>query len=94
MDGIGVLFSWLAVILGIAHGIYLYRQEVAMFRSALHDHSIETRFRASYYALWAFALWVVLGPYILGYWLLAVAPYLVAKAMGKTISVPRVQAAR
>jgi len=94
MDSIATLFSWLAVALGIAHAVYLYRQEVAVFRSTLHDHPIETRFRASYYALWALALWVVLGSYVLGYWVLAIVPYLVARAMGKTLGMPSVQAAR
>lgn len=94
MSSAGALFSWLAVILGIAHGIYLYRQEVATFRSALHDRPVETRLRASYYALWAFALWVVLGSYVVWYWLLAIVPYLLARAMGKTLHTPTVQAAR
>ena len=94
MGSIDALFSLLAVVLGIAHALYLYRQEVALFRRTLHDHSIEIRFRASYYAVWALALWVVLGPYIVGYWLLAIVPYLIARAMGKTLSTTRVQTAR
>jgi hypothetical protein len=94
MDSIAALLSWLAVALGIAHGIYLYRQEVATFRSTLHDHPLETRLRASYYALWALVLWVVLGSYVLGYWVLAIVPYLVARAMGKTLPTPSVQTAR
>jgi uncharacterized membrane protein required for colicin V production len=94
MGNIDALFSFLAAVLGIAHAVYAYRQEVALFRSTLHDHSIEIRFRACYYALWALALWVVLGPYVVGYWLLALVPYLIARAMGKTLSTTSTQTAR
>ena len=93
MGSVAPLFSALAVVLGIAHAVYLYRQEVASFRTTLHDHSLEIRLRAIYYALWALAIWVVLGPYIVGYWLLATVPYLLARAMGKTLSMHRVRTA-
>ena len=94
MGSIAPLFSGLAGVLGIAHAVYLYRQEVASFRTTLHSNSVGIRLRASYYALWALAIWVVLGPYIVGYWLLAIVPYLLARAMGKTLSMPRVRTAR
>lgn len=94
MGDIDTLFTLLAVALGVAHAIYLYRQEVRLFRAALPDHAVKIRIRASYYAVWAFALWWVLGPYIVGYWLLAIVPYLIARAMGKTLGTPKVQTAR
>lgn len=87
MSDMDSLLSLPAVIFGIAHAVYVYRREVTEFRSALRNHSIEVRFRASYYALWTLVLWVVLGPYIVGYWLLAIIPYLLARAMGKTFSI-------
>ena len=94
MSSINALFSLLAVVLGIAHAVYVYRQDVALFRSTLHDNSYKIRFRASYYALWTLVLWVVLGPYIVGYWFLAIVPYLIARAMGKTLNTTSVQTAR
>jgi len=86
MLSLDTVFSLAAVAIGVAHAIYLYRQEISLFRSTPIDHPIQIRFRAFYYALWALALWVLLGPYIVGYWLLAVVPYLIARAMGKTLS--------
>jgi hypothetical protein len=94
MATIDILASFAAVGLGIAHALYLYRREIALFRSTFQDHSTEVRFRAAYYALWALALWVLLGPYIVWYWLLAMVPFLIARAMGKTLTPPRVQTNR
>ena len=87
MGNINSLFLVLALVFGIAHAIYVYRQELAEFRFALQPRSIEIRFRASYYAMWTLVLWVVLGRYIVGYWLLAIIPYLVARTMGKTLRI-------
>lgn len=94
MGSVDHVVSLLAVILGIAHAVYAYRQEVELFGFTLHEHSIAIRFRASYYALWALVLWVVVGPYIVGYWLLAIVPYLIARAMGKTLSTAKGQVVR
>ncbi len=85
MGGTNSVFSLLALGLGIVHAIYVYRGEVIEHRSTLAGHSVEVRFRAAYYALWTLVLWAVLGPYIVGYWLLAIIPYFIARAMGKTI---------
>ena len=83
-----------AVIIGVAHAAYAYRQEVALFSAKLRDHPREVRLRAAYFAFWALALWVVLGRYVVGYWLLAIVPYLAARAMGKTLGPVKAKPAR
>ncbi len=94
MGSIGALFLSLAVLIGIIHAVYVYRQEAVSPRTNYHDDLIGSNLRASYYALWTLALWVVLGTYIVGLWLLAIVPYVIVKVMGKTLSTPKVQSVR
>lgn len=69
----------LAVIIGLTHAVYVYRQEIGEYRAVLGRHALTVRLRASYYALWTLVLWLLLGVTVIFYWAIAVVPYLVAK---------------
>lgn len=72
----------LAIILGLAHAVYVYRQEIGEFRAALGRHPLAVRWRASYHAIWTMLLWLLLGATVLLYWAIALVPYLIAKIIG------------
>ena len=69
-------FLWagtaLGAVLGLFHGIHLFRQQAARNaqRGAVFGAAI-----GLYYGLWAFALWTLFGAYVLGFWLLGAAGY-------------------
>lgn len=94
MDSFGILVSLLALALGLAHAVYMYRREAGLYQTASNNHSFPPRMRALYWALWTVVLWVVLGPYVVVCWLLALVPYLIARARGKTVATDRMMVAR
>jgi hypothetical protein len=73
-------FLWLGsafgAILGMLHGIYLYRQQAAW---ALASGTAGGRAIGLYYGLWAFALWTLFGAYVLALWVLGSIAYLIAR---------------
>jgi hypothetical protein len=73
-------FLWLGsafgAILGMLHGIYLYRQQAAW---ALASGTTGGRAIGLYYGLWAFALWTLFGAYVLALWVLGSIAYLIAR---------------
>ncbi len=80
----------LALIIGLAHAVYVYQQEIGGFRAALGHHPVAIRLRASYQALWTMLLWVLLGATVVFYWAIALVPFLIAKIIRVTRS-PRAQ---
>ena len=73
-------FLWLGsafgAILGMLHGIYLYRQQAAC---ALANGTTGGRAIGLYYGLWTFALWTLFGAWVLALWVLGSIAYLVAR---------------
>ena len=73
-------FLWaggmLGAILGLGHGCYLYRQQVA--RNA-HRGAIRGTAVGLYYGVWAFALWALFGAYVLGFWILGCVGYAISR---------------
>lgn len=69
----------LAIIIGLAHAVYVYRQEIGEFRAVLGHHPVAIRLRASYQVLWTLLLWLLLGATVVFYWAIALVPYLIAK---------------
>ena len=69
----------LAAIIGLAHAVYVYRQEIGEFRAVLGRHPLAIRLRASYQAFWTLLLWLLLGATVVLYWAIALVPYLIAK---------------
>ncbi len=73
--------SLVALALGLAHALYVYRQETGEFQAALTRYPIAIRLRAGYYAVWTLVLWLLLGATVVVYWALAIIPYLIAKSI-------------
>ncbi|MDJ0893753.1 MAG: hypothetical protein QNJ92_01315 [Alphaproteobacteria bacterium] len=78
------LGSALGAAIGLLHAGYIYRQEVTEVPPARRERPFATRARAAYFALWAFALWVVFGSYLLVLWLLAVIAHGVYRVVAPT----------
>ena len=66
------LGSALGALLGISHGVYLYRQIAAR---APTGRSPGGKAQGLYYALWALLLWTLFGSYVLAFWILGVLSY-------------------
>jgi hypothetical protein len=63
----------LGLIIGLFHAGYLSRPVASEATSA-------TRHSALSFALWTCGLWILMGAYVLGFWLIAVVLYVVFKA--------------
>ena len=72
MEDLLWLGAGLGALLGVLHGVYLYRSLVADARAGGAPHS---RAAALYYGLWAFVLWTLFGPYVLAFWVLGMLVY-------------------
>jgi hypothetical protein len=55
-------------VIGLLHAGYVYRVV-----------AVEGQFRAGYYALWTFGLWLVFGAYVLVLWIISVIAYAIAR---------------
>ncbi len=62
--------SALGAILGLFHGIHLFRQQAAQ---NAHRGAVIAAATGLYYGLWAFALWTLFGAYVLAFWILGSA---------------------
>ena len=85
MDVLVASITAVTALLGLTHAVYVYRQEVREFRRMLAERPLAIRARASYYAVWTLFLWTILGASVVAYWLIAVIPYLLSRAVsGRT----------
>ena len=68
------VFLWigsaLGAVLGLLHGVYLYRQQAA---------TAGGRAMGLYYGLWAFALWTLFGSYVLAFWVLGLIAHAISR---------------
>ncbi len=62
----------LGALLGLLHGVYLFRR-IAARRPTGGIPSGKTQ--GLYYALWAFVLWILFGSYVLAFWILGLLAY-------------------
>ena len=67
----------MGLIVGLLHTAYLSRLVVSSTNSA----GSSARLSTLNFALWTCCLWILLGAYVLGLWLIAVVFYIVFKAM-------------
>lgn len=94
MGVLGTTLLSLAMVLGISHAIYVYRQQISSLRSNASNSLIGTHLRAFYWAFWALLLWLLSGSYVIALWSVALIPYLLARAAGKTVDSRVMTAAR
>ena len=66
------LGSGLGAVLGVLHGVHLYRRQTAR---AITGGSLSPRVSGLYYGLWAVALWTLFGSYVLAFWVLGAVAY-------------------
>jgi hypothetical protein len=78
------IFLWigsaLGAVLGLLHGIHLYRQQAARVSAGGIRGG---RAAGLYYGLWAFVLWTAFGSYVLAFWILGSIGYLLAGLIPK-----------
>jgi len=72
--------SVLGAVVGLLHGIYLYRQQAAW---APANDPTRNRTAGLYYGLWAVALWTIFGAYVLAFWILGVVARPVARLLSR-----------
>ena len=76
MDDFFWIGSALGAVLGLLHGIYLYRLQTARTSASGTKGS---RANGLYYGLWAFALWTLFGSYVLAFWIIGSVGYAIAR---------------
>ena len=73
---------WIGSLLGLAigslHAVYLYRRRVADARESA-TASATAHLEGAYYGLWALALWVIFGTYVLVLWVIGVVAYSIVR---------------
>jgi hypothetical protein len=65
------------LIIGLLHAAYLSR----LVASGTNSVGSSARVPALNFALWTCGLWILLGAYVLGLWLIAIVFYIVFKAL-------------
>ena len=79
MNTIVWIGSLLGLVIGSLHAVHLYRRRVADAReSAAGDataHLATARLEGVYSGLWALALWVIFGTYVLVLWVIGAVAY-------------------
>jgi hypothetical protein len=73
MDIVLWLGSALGAVIGLLHAGYIYRGRL--------QRSANDRIMAVYRGLWAFALWVLFGSYLLVLWVVGVIAYAAVRAV-------------
>jgi len=75
--------SALGAVVGLLHGIYLYRQQTARL---LANDPTRSRAIGLYYGLWAVVLWTIFGAYVLAFWILGAVAWPVARLISRAVS--------
>ena len=74
MNTIVWIGSLLGLVIGSLHAVHLYRRRVADARESAASGATAdlatARLEGAYYGLWALALWVIFGTYILVLWVI------------------------
>ncbi len=66
----------LGLVIGLFHAAYMYR----LVASGPNLSTSNTRASALNFAFWTCGLWILMGAYLFGFWLIAVVLYVVFKA--------------
>ena len=66
----------MGLIIGLLHVFYLSK----VVASGTNSATLSTRLAALNLALWTCSLWILMGAYVLGLWLISVVFYVVFKA--------------
>jgi hypothetical protein len=72
--------SALGAVVGLLHGIYLYRQHRA---GAAANDPTGNVVASLYYGLWAFVLWTLFGAYVLAFWLLGAIAWPITRLVSR-----------
>jgi hypothetical protein len=68
------VFLWigsaLGAVLGLLHGVYLYRQQAT---------TAGGKAMGLYYGVWTFALWTLFGSYVLALWILGLVAHTICR---------------
>ena len=64
------------LVLSFFHAVYMY----SLVASGAETTRSRSRLAALNFSLWTCALWILMGAYLLGFWLISVIFYLVFKA--------------
>ncbi len=79
MNTIVWIGSLLGLVIGSLHAVYLYRRRVADARESAAAgttaHLATAHLEGAYYGLWALALWVIFGTYVLVLWVIGAVAY-------------------
>jgi len=81
-----VEFLWigsaLGAVVGVLHGVYLYRQQSA---GAPANSPTGKRVSGLYYGLWAFVLWTLFGAYVLAFWILGAVAWPLERLVSRVV---------
>ena len=79
MNTIVWIGSLLGLVIGSRHAVHLYRRRVADARESAvggaTSHLATAHLEGAYYGLWALALWVIFGTYVLVLWVIGAVAY-------------------
>ena len=78
---IAVLVS---LVIGVAHAIYVYRQELRIYGTTRTEYAAPIRSRAAYHAVWTLLLWALAGASVVIYWLVAIVPYFIVRILRRS----------
>ena len=81
MDAILWMGTLVGVVLGCAHGVYVYRAMATDNMTAAEGGPSGIRLRAVYYAFWTALLWVLFGTYVFVFWAISVVAYAIARPL-------------
>ena len=70
---IGTLFG---LVVSFFHAIYIY----GLVASGVNNSTSGSKLAALNFSLWTCALWILMGAYLLGFWLISIVFYIVFKA--------------
>lgn len=79
MNTIVWIGSLLGLVIGSLHAVHLYRRRVADARESAAGGATAdlatAHLEGAYYGLWALALWVIFGTYVLVLWVIGAVAY-------------------
>jgi hypothetical protein len=73
-------FLWVGMLVGLIISLFHVAYLSRLVASGGNSATSGNRASVLNFAFWTFALWILLGAYVLGFWLIAVVFYIVFKA--------------